>query len=146
MSEKIVSLRVVALVGVLSGAVLAFWYVRGEVSAQTYKEQDIGFDYIEQTSSTGCPSADEISKNAATAGITESDIDALEQLNQQNGGIVAEPVVRERTPDGEVIYESRAVQTMIITDVGVVGCSSFGSEIPEGEVTYIGGPLDNQKK
>ena len=140
------SLRVVALVSVLSGAVLAFWYVRGEGAAQTSKEQDIGSDYIEQTSSTGCPSLDEMRQNAVIAGITKSDIDALDQLNRQNGGIIAEPVVRERTPDGEVIYESSAAQTIIITDVGVVGCSSFGSEIPEGEVTYIGGPLDNQKK
>ena len=98
------SSRVVALVSVLSGAVLALWYVRGEVAAQTYKEQDIGSDYIEQTSSTGCPGADEMSQNAATAGVTEFDVDALEQLNQQNGGIVAEPVVRERMPGGEVIY------------------------------------------
>lgn len=87
-----------------------------------------------------------MSQNAAISGITEADIEDLDRMNQQNGGIVAEPVVRERTPYGEVIYESRAVQTMILTDIGVVRCSSFGNEIPEGEITYIGGPLDNQEK
>jgi hypothetical protein len=139
-------LKIATLLIVLGIVVSAFLYVRSGVNAQTYKKQEID-NRAEPTYSVGCPSADEMSRNAAASGLTEADIDALEQqMQQQDGGIVAEPVVRERLPGGEIIYESRAVQTVTFTDTGVVRCSSFGNEIPEGEITYIGGPLDNQKK
>lgn len=139
-----VLLKVAALVSILGILASVFLSTRSEVEAQTSGRQDTDSN-IEHVSSVGCPSVDEMNRNAAAAGITEADIDALEQMNQQNGGITAEPIVRERLPGGEVIYESRAVQTAVITNVGVVGCSSFGNEIPEGEITYIGGPLDKQE-
>ena len=140
------ALKVATLAIVLGIVASAFLYVRSGVDAQTYKKQGIDNDSTKHASSVGCPSADEMSQNAAASGLTEADINALEQMNKQNGGIVAEPIVRERLPGGEIIYESGVVQTMTFTNIGVVRCSSFGNELPEGEITYIGGPLDNQKK
>ena len=142
------SLKVVTL-AIILGTVSVVLYVSNEMSAQADKKQEIDNTSPEQASSVGCPSAEVMSQNAAASGLTEADIDALEQMNQQNGGIVAEPMIRERTPDGEIIYESRAVQTVTSTNIGVVRCSSFGNEMTTDstdEITYIGGPLDNQKK
>ena len=142
------SLKVVTL-AIILGIVSFVLYIGNRVDAQTYKNQEIDSNSLEPTPSVGCPSADVMSRNATASRLTEADINALEQMNQQNGGIVAEPIIRERTPDGEIIYESRAVQTMTFTDIGVVRCSSFGNEITADstdEITYIGGPLDNQKK
>lgn len=142
------SLKIATLVSIL-GIVSAFLHVRSGVDAQIYRKQEIDINSVEHTSSTGCPSTDEMNRNAAVSGLTEAEIDALEEVHQQNGGITAEPIIRERMPDGEIIYESRAVQTMTFTDSGVVRCSSFGNEsIADslGEIMYIGGPLDNQEK
>jgi hypothetical protein len=143
--KRIVSLKVATLTIILSIVASAFLCVRSGVDAQTYQKQTVD-NSAGRASSVGCPSADEMSQNAAASGLTEADIDALEQMHQQSGGIVAEPIVRERLPGGEIIYENRAVQTMTFTNFGVVRCSSFGNDMPEGEITYIGGPLDNQEK
>ena len=140
------SLKVATLTTILGIAASTFLYVRNEVDAQPHSEKIIDNNSVEQTSSIGCPNTEEMNRNAAESGVTEADIDALNQMAQQDGSIVTEPTIRERTPSGEIIYESRAVQTMILTDTGIVGCSSFGNDMPEGEITYIGGPLDNQKK
>lgn len=139
-------LKIATLATIIGIVVSAFLSVRSGVDAQTHNEQEITNNSAEPDSSTGCPSIDEMSRNAAASGLTEADIDALEQMDRQNGEISAKPVVQERTPGGEIIYESSAAQTMIFTDSGVVRCSAFGNQIPEGEITYIGEPLDNQQQ
>lgn len=104
-----------------------------------------------RASSIGCPSEGEMLENATVAGITETDLDELDRLVQQNEDTIGEIGIREQTPEGEIIYESGVSQTMVLTPAGVVRCSTFPGSTDDlmnsmDDITYIGGPLDNQSE
>ena len=104
----------------------------------------------EQHSSLACPSESEMAGNARAAGITQAEIEALQERHQQESG-VGERRIISQTPEGEIIYESGGWSTMTLTSAGVVSCDSdphteqFFNSIDE-EIKYFGGPLNNQSE